>query len=235
MLIVRKFVMAAALLLGLGQTASARPFDAEDLVRLERVSDPVMSPDGRLVAYTLREPWSTNLDLWSAPASGEATPESLTADNAATDTTPVFSPDGRYLAWLAMSRPGFESDRYRIMLRDCRPGLRRGVHRLPRFHGLRPGVHGRHWRGLGRQAPGRPAEGLGGGPRAVPLPRRGAGLRSGRQLWRLHDDWIAGAWPEHRDSGSPNGKWAVRSSKTRRATSGTTRSTGFPSGAPRCW
>lgn len=49
------FVLASVLLLGMSQDGSARPLDADDLVRLARVSDPVMSLDGRLVAGTLRE------------------------------------------------------------------------------------------------------------------------------------------------------------------------------------
>jgi dipeptidyl aminopeptidase/acylaminoacyl peptidase len=93
------------------------------------------------------EPWSTNVDLWSVAVAGEAAPENLTPDNEATDTTPVFSPDGRYLAWLAMSRPGFEADRYRILLRDLRGGTTREV--APDWdrsaHGLAfsPGTDGR--------------------------------------------------------------------------------------------
>jgi dipeptidyl aminopeptidase/acylaminoacyl peptidase len=109
---------------GLDADTPSRPFGG--------ASEIAFSPDGERVVFVARlapesEPWSTNLDLWSVPASGEATPENLTADNAATDTTPVFSPDGRHLAWLAMSRPGFESDRYRIMVRDLRSGATREV------------------------------------------------------------------------------------------------------------
>ena len=49
---------------------------------------------------------------------GSGNPTNLTAANEAWDTAPIVSPDGRYLAYLAMSRPGFESDRYRVLLRD---------------------------------------------------------------------------------------------------------------------
>jgi dipeptidyl aminopeptidase/acylaminoacyl peptidase len=109
---------------GLDADTPSRPFGG--------ASEIAFSPDGERVVFVARlapesEPWSTNLDLWSVPASGEAAPENFTADNAATDTTPVFSPDGRHLAWLAMSRPGFESDRYRIMMRDLRSGATREV------------------------------------------------------------------------------------------------------------
>jgi dipeptidyl aminopeptidase/acylaminoacyl peptidase len=93
------------------------------------------SPDGRTVVFSIRlagehdreEPWSTNFDLYQVPADGSAPPQNLTAANPAWDTRPVFSPDGRSLAYLAMSRPGFEADRYRIMLRDLSTGATREV------------------------------------------------------------------------------------------------------------
>lgn len=78
------------------------------------------APDGKAIVFTAREAgreeaWSTNLDLWVVPADGSAAPKKLTADNPATDTQPVFSPDGKTLAWLAMERAGYESDRYRVV------------------------------------------------------------------------------------------------------------------------
>jgi dipeptidyl aminopeptidase/acylaminoacyl peptidase len=85
-----------------------------------------VSPDGNTLYFAARlrsagEPWSTNYDIYAAPiAGGPAT--NLTEDNPAWDTQPVISPDGGHLAWLAMSRPGFEADRYRIMLRNLASG-----------------------------------------------------------------------------------------------------------------
>jgi dipeptidyl aminopeptidase/acylaminoacyl peptidase len=46
----------------------------------------------------------------------------LTESNLAWDTRPVVSPDGRKLAYLAMARPGFEADRFQIMVRDLKTG-----------------------------------------------------------------------------------------------------------------
>jgi dipeptidyl aminopeptidase/acylaminoacyl peptidase len=63
-----------------------------------------------------REPWSTAFDIWSAPVDATASPRNLTASNPAWDTQPRFLPDGT-LVWLAMSRPGFEADRFRVMVR----------------------------------------------------------------------------------------------------------------------
>jgi len=95
-------------------------------------SDMAFSPDGAELVFVARvapgeEPWSTNTDLWRVTLRGEASPENVTSDNPATDTAPVYSPDGRYLAWLAMTRTGFEADRLRIMLRDLRTGETREV------------------------------------------------------------------------------------------------------------
>jgi dipeptidyl aminopeptidase/acylaminoacyl peptidase len=81
-----------------------------------------MSPDGRWVVFTARdvgreEAWSTNFDLFAVPVDGSAAPRCLTPTNKAWDAQPVFSPDGRTLAYLAMRVPGYEADRYRIVLR----------------------------------------------------------------------------------------------------------------------
>lgn len=90
------------------------------------------SPDGRYLIFTARnagrqEPWSTNFDLYQAPVDASRAPEAITASNPAWDTTPLFSPDGKTLTYLAMKRPGYEADRLRIMLMDW-PG--KGVRKL---------------------------------------------------------------------------------------------------------
>lgn len=90
------------------------------------------SADGRTVYFALREagriePLSTNLDIFSAPADGSAAPVNLTAANKATDTMPAVSPDGRWLAYAAMQRPGFESDRLVLYLRNIATGATRAL------------------------------------------------------------------------------------------------------------
>ncbi|WP_226016219.1 S9 family peptidase [Novosphingobium sp. FKTRR1] len=87
--------------------------------------------DSNAVIYAARladrnEPRSTNVDLWLAPVDGAA-PRNLTASNLATDTMPAVSPDGRWLAYAAMARPGYESDRLVVHLRDIKTGAVRAL------------------------------------------------------------------------------------------------------------
>ena len=86
-----------------------------------------ISPDGKTLFFAARlrdrdEPTSTNFDIYSIPMSGDGDLENLTEANKAWDTAPVVSPDGRHLAYLSMSRPGFEADRFRVVLRDLQTG-----------------------------------------------------------------------------------------------------------------
>lgn len=85
------------------------------------------TPDGRSVVFAAkrevsREAWTTNFDLFVSPVDGSQAPRNLTGANPAWDTHPLFSPDGKRLAYLSMSRPGYESDRFRIVLMDWPSG-----------------------------------------------------------------------------------------------------------------
>ena len=89
------------------------------------------SPDGAAIVFSARiagrtEPWSTNFDLYQSPVDHVAQPKNLTAANQAWDTQPVFLKNGD-LAWLAMDRPGFEADRFHVMLRDAKTGVARAL------------------------------------------------------------------------------------------------------------
>src|SRR3546814_20972874 len=91
----------------IGDTPS-KPFGGRDEI--------AWSPDGRFIYFAMRqagriEALSTNLDIFEAPTDGSRAPVNLTQANAATDTAPSLSPDGRTLSWLAMRRTGTEAGR----------------------------------------------------------------------------------------------------------------------------
>jgi dipeptidyl aminopeptidase/acylaminoacyl peptidase len=102
--------------------------------------DYAFSPDGQEICYTSNhdkvEATSTNNDLWIVPVNwpANATPaevlaktKNITADNPASDSTPLYSPDGKYIAYRAQQRPGYESDRFRLMLYDRKTGEKKNV------------------------------------------------------------------------------------------------------------
>lgn len=93
--------------------------------------DIAWAPDGSGIYFVAREtgqsePFSTDLDIYFAHRNRSA-PQLLTGANDAVDTAPAPSPDGRYLAYLAMARPGYESDRMVVQLRDVATGETRAL------------------------------------------------------------------------------------------------------------
>ncbi|HEV7227088.1 S9 family peptidase [Brevundimonas sp.] len=106
-----------------GDTPS-KPFGDEN--------DFTFTPDGQGIVFSARvagktEPWSTNFDLFRADLSGSGNFTNLTDANDAWDAGPVFSPDGRTLAYRAMARPGFEADRLVVQLMDVATGETRAL------------------------------------------------------------------------------------------------------------
>ena len=99
--------------------------------------DYAFSPDGQEICYTSNhdkvEATSTNNDLWIVPvnggAAGSVQTKNITADNPASDSTPLYSPDGKYIAYRAQQRPGYESDRFRLMLYDRKTGEKKNLTR----------------------------------------------------------------------------------------------------------
>jgi dipeptidyl aminopeptidase/acylaminoacyl peptidase len=91
--------------------------------------DFTFSPDSQFLVYTAppvrNEAWSTNYDLYRVAVTG-GKPEQLTT-NPAADGGPRFSPDGKYLAYRAQRRAGFEADRWEIMLMDAQGGKPRSI------------------------------------------------------------------------------------------------------------
>lgn len=83
------------------------------------------SPDSKELAFARNtdkvEAISTNGDIFIVPVTGGEA-RRITGDNPANDLTPVYSPDGRYVAYRAQSKSGFEADRWRLMLFDRKTG-----------------------------------------------------------------------------------------------------------------
>jgi dipeptidyl aminopeptidase/acylaminoacyl peptidase len=87
--------------------------------------DVAISPDGREIAVAMHGDdvvaTNTNVDVFTLSATGGAM-QNLTAAAQGADNTPRYSPDGKWLSYLSMARPGFEADRLRLMLRNRADG-----------------------------------------------------------------------------------------------------------------
>jgi dipeptidyl aminopeptidase/acylaminoacyl peptidase len=83
------------------------------------------SPDGKEICFTAvtdpMEAVSTNGDLFLVPTAGGTEPKRITT-NPGFDGNPVYSPDGKYIAYHAQLTPQYESDRWRVMLYDRASG-----------------------------------------------------------------------------------------------------------------
>jgi dipeptidyl aminopeptidase/acylaminoacyl peptidase len=88
-----------------------------------------ISPDGQEVAYTSNidevEATSTNNEIFIVPIAGGTSKKISTSPGA--DTTPLYSPDGKYLAWRSQARAGFEADKWRLFMRDRQSGQTRDL------------------------------------------------------------------------------------------------------------
>jgi len=102
--------------------------------------DYAFSPDGKEICYVSNHDKnpaaSTNNDLWIVPvyvgadvssAQVIAQTKNITGDNPASDSSPLYSPDGKYIAYRAQFRPGDESDRFRLMLYDRTNGEKKNL------------------------------------------------------------------------------------------------------------
>ena len=86
------------------------------------------SPDGKYIAYSCRKlagrdyAFSTNTDIYLYNVETGAT-QNLTAGMMGYDTTPLFSPDGKQLAFISMERDGYEADKQRLFVIDMEKAM----------------------------------------------------------------------------------------------------------------
>ncbi|HET6372000.1 MAG TPA: S9 family peptidase, partial [Candidatus Polarisedimenticolia bacterium] len=108
------------LMKGIDADAPTKPFGGSE--------EFAWSPDGKEIAFTAKmgegRAWSTDLDVYVVGADGRGL-RCLTEPNEAADTSPAYSPDGKTIAYLAMARPGYESDRQAVVLHDRATGRSR--------------------------------------------------------------------------------------------------------------
>ena len=88
------------------------------------------NPSGESIAFSAKVPgvdhaWTTNWDIFEVSLAAnykDSTIVNLTEKNTAWDAMPVYSADGRYLAYKAMKTPVYESDKFSLMVKDLRNG-----------------------------------------------------------------------------------------------------------------
>lgn len=95
----------------------------EDIAGIGQVS---IHPENSHLVFAAKSPqkdtsWTTNFDLFEVNLADNSL-NNLTEDNKAWDAKPVYSSNGRYLAYLAMKKPGYESDKFGIRIRDNNTG-----------------------------------------------------------------------------------------------------------------
>lgn len=106
-------------------------FDAP-LAPYYEASEISWSPDGKTIAYTCKKQagkqyaLSTNSDIYLySVESGKTT--NITEGMPGYDRSPVFSPDGKKIAWQSMTTAGYESDKDRLMLMDLTSGVKTDI------------------------------------------------------------------------------------------------------------
>ncbi|MEO8217076.1 MAG: S9 family peptidase [Acidobacteriota bacterium] len=86
-----------------GAFAAKRAFTIEDFYRLKSLADLAISPDGKLLAFTVKTtdlPHGTNAShIWMMDADGANLRQITFSDKS--EASPVFSPDGQWLAFIS--------------------------------------------------------------------------------------------------------------------------------------
>ncbi len=86
--------------------------------------DFTFSPDSQWVVFTAvpktGESWSTNHDICRVSIDNKSSDwPNLTSTNLAADSCPKFSPDGKHVAYRTQIKPGYEADKWNLLLQPC--------------------------------------------------------------------------------------------------------------------
>src|SRR4051812_41761679 len=102
-----RFLLALALCSPLGLLAQKKTFDVETLLKIQRIGDPALSPDGKFVAFSVQTP---DIDknnkpsqIYVVPVDG-GTPRQLTREGVS-NQRPRWSPDSKQIFFVS-DRPG---------------------------------------------------------------------------------------------------------------------------------
>jgi Tol biopolymer transport system component len=107
----RAWFLSAVLILATApvRAQQKRPLTFDDLIFVERISEPMVSPDGLWVAYAVAKPAVAanrlTRNIWIVSTSGTSEPRQLTRGGS--DSRPRWSPDSKRLAFIS-SRTGAE-------------------------------------------------------------------------------------------------------------------------------
>lgn len=104
--VLRSLAAATAVLSGLG-AANAKGLTVEDMLAMQRIAEPAVSPDEKWVAFSVRTTdYQANrgrTDVWMSAVDGSSTRQLTTHPEA--DTSPAWSPDGRWI-YFSSTRSG---------------------------------------------------------------------------------------------------------------------------------
>ncbi|MBL0210852.1 MAG: S9 family peptidase [Holophagaceae bacterium] len=99
-------------------------FDAPNFADVASGDEYAWAPDSRSIAFGANpqqdQAISTNGEIFEVALAGGL--PRLISRNPAMDTTPRYSPDGKYMAWRAQMRPGYEADKFRLWIMDRASG-----------------------------------------------------------------------------------------------------------------
>jgi dipeptidyl aminopeptidase/acylaminoacyl peptidase len=116
---------ALALVFAAHAVAAPHPFDVHDLVMMDRVSDPQLSPDGKQVAYQLRETdYAANKgvnSIWLLDLATKGAQPARLTDKSINATSPRWSPNGANVYYLAKGGDAMQLWRLRIGGSDMKP------------------------------------------------------------------------------------------------------------------